>query len=471
MATQSILVEDCSPLIQYAPQDAWTDAQLNNTLAASYSGGSYHATSTQGATATFQFSGTGFVITGGRQPGYGPFSITLDGQQLFNGNPTSESSPITTLASVSGLSNEQHTVVLTNTGGSPIDIDAITFNTTIGSTGNPTITTIDDSDSRISYLPSNTWRLNSQPDFQNGTLHFSQAPDASASLRFTGNAIAYYGTVAPDHADISITIDDEVVTMPSRSASHVFAVRPRVLMWWADGLADGEHTMTITKVQSANNGPFVDVDSFVVYADAQTSLPTGSGTSSTHNSSTNHTGAIVGATIAGVVVLLLLIAGVFLFFRQRRQRRGLGIAKASISPTTPVLPMQGMMESGLARVPASDPNGEGSAFRFPPSASLAPLRKAQINYKRTSKLSVAPSYYGDFDFSDGNEMFERRSQTASGASDPSIPPVPRLTMPRIPASPQSIAASVVTDNTSSSTRSPRPSRPRRPPTLTIGSLQ
>ena len=76
------------------------------------------------------------MITGGRRPGYGPFSVMLDGQELFSGNSTPKSSPINnTLASFTGLSNEQHTVVLTNTGGEPIDIDAITFEPQIGSTG------------------------------------------------------------------------------------------------------------------------------------------------------------------------------------------------------------------------------------------------------------------------------------------------------------------------------------------------
>lgn len=57
---------------------------------------------------------------------------------------------------------------------------------------------------------------------------FSQEPDASASLRFTGNAIAYYGTVSPDHADISVSIDNETVTMPSGSSSHVSSVQTQV---------------------------------------------------------------------------------------------------------------------------------------------------------------------------------------------------------------------------------------------------
>lgn len=70
---------------------------------------------------------------------------------------------------------------------------------------------------------------------------FSQEPDASASLRFTGNAIAYYGTVSPDHADISVSIDNETVTMPSGSSSHVSSVQTQVGISY---IRDNELTMS-----------------------------------------------------------------------------------------------------------------------------------------------------------------------------------------------------------------------------------
>jgi hypothetical protein len=78
--------------------------------------------------------GIGFTITGGRRPGYGPYSVLLDGQQIFIGNPApAPNSDINnTLASISGLSNDLHTVVLTNAGGAPVDIDAITFEAQVG---------------------------------------------------------------------------------------------------------------------------------------------------------------------------------------------------------------------------------------------------------------------------------------------------------------------------------------------------
>lgn len=460
MSLRSVLVEDSSPLIQYAPDGAWRDAELNDTLAMSYSGGSYHATSMQGATATLHFRGTGFVVTGGRRPGYGAFSVMLDGQQLFDGNFTPESSPVNvTLASGTGLSNEQHTVVLTNTGGEPIDIDTITFEPQIGSTGNFNVTRIDDTDSRIQYLPQSAWNVNSRPEFQDGTLHFSQEPDASASLRFTGNAIAYYGTVSPDHADISVSIDNETVTMPSGSSSHVSSVQTQVLMWWADGLGNGEHTMTIMKTLGSASRPFVDLDSFAVFSETQmpaarNSMPDRPAISS---------GIIAGVAVVSVASALLIITGLFLFLRQRHRKK---VVELNTSSLTPILPMQSIEELESARPSIFDPSGEGSAFPFPLPAPPSPPRKAQFNYKRTSSLSIAPSYYNNSDFpDDGMSVSEARSQTASWALDPLIPPVPRLKMPRNPMSLGSTTDTVATDNVLSSSQSPRPSRPKRPPTL------
>ncbi|EKM80650.1 hypothetical protein AGABI1DRAFT_37953 [Agaricus bisporus var. burnettii JB137-S8] len=197
-----------------------------------YSGGSYHLSSTKGATATFKFRGVGFTIFGGRRPGYGSFSLSLDGRQLYDGNPVPESSPVNnTLAVASGLPDDDHTLVLTNSGGTLVDIDSIIFETQIGSAGCSIIRTIDDTDPKITYLPAAAWDVNTRLEFQNSTLHYSQAADASASVQFSGNAIALYGTASPDHADISVIIDDKTVIMPPGTSSRVNAVRTPVRIY------------------------------------------------------------------------------------------------------------------------------------------------------------------------------------------------------------------------------------------------
>jgi len=241
-----------------------------------------------------------------------------------------------------------------------------------------------------------------------------------------------------------------------------------VLLYWADSLTDGQHNLTVSKVQSDITGPFVDIDSFVVYSAAATNA---SGTSASSSSgsalppanldnkskqSTLPVGIIAGLSVGGVVVLLLIGIGLFVFLRMRRRRKDLIALKSEISPITPVLPMQGVDRMELG-------GGRGSPFPFPPPASLASSGRSHYN-KRSSKLSIAPSYYGEAAFSNSNGE-------GSPLGGPSAPPVPRLDMSRIPGSSRIVPSVGVTDTTPSPFRSPRPPRPRRPPTLHIGSLR
>jgi len=56
---------------------------------------------------------------------------------------------------------------------------------------------------------------------------FSQTPGASASLTFSGDAVALYGTVSPDHADINISVDGQEQRLPG-GAGLVSIVHPQV---------------------------------------------------------------------------------------------------------------------------------------------------------------------------------------------------------------------------------------------------
>jgi len=129
--------------------------------------------------------------------------------------------------------------------------------------------------------------------------------------------------------------------------------------------------------------------------------------------------------------VLLMITGLFLFLRQRRRKKH--AMETNISSLTPILPMQGMEELEPVRPSTFDPKEESAVFPFPLPAPPSPTRKAQTNFKRTSSLSIAPSYYGNSNFPDDG----MRSQTASRALGPLIPPVPRLKMPRNPATSRS----------------------------------
>jgi len=112
MAAFNLTVEDSSPLISYSPAGSWIDTPAGDALAASYSGSSFHTTSTLGATATINFNGTGISIFGGHRPNYGTFSLVVDEQLVTTG--TAENTIASThqlLGTISGLTNGPHTAI------------------------------------------------------------------------------------------------------------------------------------------------------------------------------------------------------------------------------------------------------------------------------------------------------------------------------------------------------------------------
>jgi len=93
-----------------------------------------------------------------------------------------------------------------------------------------TLKTFDDSDTPITYLPSaSAWKITATSTFFNGAtvpqfsqatyFHAVQIPGASASLSFSGEAVALYGTVSPIHDNIHIVIDSHSLVLPAGSGA------------------------------------------------------------------------------------------------------------------------------------------------------------------------------------------------------------------------------------------------------------
>lgn len=94
-------------------------------------------------------------------------------------------------------------------------------------------TTIDDTDSRIVYAPSTAdWQVDLRPGLNmNDTLQFvsrhvygvpmshillpsfTEVQGASATIPFSGDAVAVYGSVSPNHADILVSLDGQTSTV------------------------------------------------------------------------------------------------------------------------------------------------------------------------------------------------------------------------------------------------------------------
>ncbi|EIN11715.1 hypothetical protein PUNSTDRAFT_50601 [Punctularia strigosozonata HHB-11173 SS5] len=377
MVAFNITGEDYSPLITYSPANAWNDSPSTNSLVSSSSAQSLHATTAQGATATISFTGTGIWLMGSKGPNYGGFTISVDGQNAQTGTAQQGTAAAgQLLVGVSGLSLGSHQAVLTSTGPA-LDLDSFIFETQVDGT-TVSNSTVDDADSSISYGPSaSDWSTNTGNGFLSNTLHFTQTGGATATYQFQGNAVALFGTVSPDHANYTISIDGQSQSYDGGS-NTVAELRSQSLLYFAGNLGSQQHTLVLTanpdQAGQQNTGKFMDLDAITVWTGTgtdSTASPTpsssnngssagdsghgGSSANDTSGSQTAHghsskgnMGLIIGASVGGAIFVLLVLLGLFFFLRRRKASK-----KLPLPPMTPALPLQGgpgMAEAGFGRV-------------------------------------------------------------------------------------------------------------------------
>ena len=112
---------------------AWLDTPAGDAFTANYTDSGFHTTSVSGETATFKFNGTGVWFYGAHRPGYGSYTLSVDGSTVFNCSAAS-SNPVfdQVLGGSANLSSGEHTAVFTNIGGGGIDLDSLIFETQVG---------------------------------------------------------------------------------------------------------------------------------------------------------------------------------------------------------------------------------------------------------------------------------------------------------------------------------------------------
>lgn len=383
----SLTADDSSPLITYSPAGAWVDTPDDDELRGSYAEGSFHKTTTQGATATVQFSGTDVVVVGAIRPGYGTYTLTVDGEERTKG--TVKGGPLfkRKLGEVNGLSNGPHTLVITSNGAG-LDIDSIVFTTSVGELGvRVPQTLVDDSDPNIVYGPSpSAWQRTSDSPSRHfgGTVSASSDPNASASLNFMGEVVAIYGTTNANHADVEVTLDGQRTIVKGGSEGFARSEHTKNLMFYAQGLDASKPHNLLIKSQPQGDATSVALDGIAVFGTGAASLlPPPPGQQQSNGGSTPTSGkskaAIIGGSVAGGIAFLLLIAlGAFHLWRRRKKRQ----RPESMPPVTPIdhLPMQrpdmSLIEAGL-----------GVSRRMGP---WTPPPKGSFDHSRSESRSSTP---------------------------------------------------------------------------------
>jgi len=255
-------------------------------------------------------------------------------------------------------------------------------------------------------------------------------------LSFSGDAVALWGTVSPDHANIRVTLDGETTIYNGGSGGTVSTLHSQILLFFANNLGAQQHTLVVSPDQEQNTGLFVDVDAVQVFsATATNALPVAT-TSATRLSSSSTTllstsspdqvasrktmpaGTVASIVLGVLLAILAIVAVIFVLLRQRRRKAG-SIPKVNEkvgSPKTPELPLQ--LEGGFNSSPTLMPHPAA----FPTRARMFPKAKS-----RESTFTIS-SYYTS----------SRPDSTATASTVPMLrSDVPIIKVPKPPRAPNS----------------------------------
>ncbi|CUA72037.1 hypothetical protein RSOLAG22IIIB_10002 [Rhizoctonia solani] len=214
----------------------------------------------------------------------------------------------TLLFSQQGLINGEHTLKLTNVvesqGKNWLDVDYVVITREVRtSTGVSTIIA-----SHEDFTYSTLWNgQTNMVGYRNSTAHRTNTAGETATLKFRGSEIFLYGGVGPNFGTFQVQVDSQkpLFLNASRGVDH-----PPVTLFTTNGLGDGQHTLTITNLES---GKFLAID----YAEYTP-------TSDSSSSNARLIGGVVGGVL-GVLVVLALLGWLFIRRRRRAWNNGLNV--------------------------------------------------------------------------------------------------------------------------------------------------
>ncbi|KAL1734883.1 hypothetical protein EV714DRAFT_280895 [Schizophyllum commune] len=331
----TMTIEDTSPIISYSPEWSPGDSSQDDS-ASEYSSGTFMATNSMGATMSFTFNGSAIAIYGSKRFNHGRYQnqivdradrvflqIKIDGDFVTEQDGHADPDQFQQeLFSADDLDAGLHTVELTNLEQKFVDVDYITWASSIGDSSDAQdiiVRTYQDTDEAFAYDANWSTKVSNAGTFLGGTGHTTSTTGSTAHFTFTGAGATLYGPVGPSYGSYSVLLDGIPINsengtqlahtsnaneLGAFSANKTRASTTQVL-FHASGLANGEHVLDI--VAESEKGVAVD------FALTYTSKG-GDGLSK---------GAIAGVVIGSVGTLsLVLFALYWMFMRHRGGRLG-----------------------------------------------------------------------------------------------------------------------------------------------------
>jgi hypothetical protein len=220
------------------------------------SGGTYRASPTKGATATFKFSGTGITWVTRKGPSQGIATVTIDGKNKGNVDLYAATSQSFS-QSYSGLTSTKHTIVIKVTGTK----DAASGNTNIAVDAFIVgLTTTQETSPKVTY---DSWAGGTSASASGGSYRTDGKAKATSSMTFIGTGVTWVTATGPSEGKATVSVDGSVVeTVDLYSPTVVWQVAEPIV-----GLTSGSHTILITVLgakDAVSAGTQVVVDAFIV---------------------------------------------------------------------------------------------------------------------------------------------------------------------------------------------------------------
>jgi len=383
-------IEDYSPLITYSSN--WRAGISADPLADLYSDSSFTLTQSDGASASFVYNGTSFTIFGSKRGNHGFYQITVDGQALppTSGQAADPGQFQVPLFASPSLTQGLHTVTLTNQGTTFVDIDFISWQSSVGEdTEQLIVNTAQDSDPSFVYTPANAWGTNppSVGTYSGSSGHATATPGAFLTYTFQGDAVYLYGPVGPAGSPFTVSLDGGV---PFNHTANKQFYQPQVLLYTATNLGPGQHVVKVA-YEPSQAGQIFAID----YANVYTAPSLKPATASTASSIGLPTAAVAGIVIA-LLFILFILAGLLFFLRRRKAKKTISAVESQIierSSSNRGSPAMYPSTQPSVRYPSSD---GGSYYHSGPALAVdtqsqvyVPSASSESEYSPTSHYGVA----------------------------------------------------------------------------------
>jgi hypothetical protein len=258
----SVRVEETNPAVTLS--SGWTAADTR----LGWSGGSAVRTSTAGSTVSFTFTGNSVRWLGGRGRSGGKALVRIDGGapkevSLLQNTGDIARTPIVTIFD---LTDGPHTLTIEVVSGVVI-VDGFDVNP------QTSVSHLQDTDPNLRYSAGWTKSDTSPPWSGNGAQNLPELPvtaqetttaGATVTLPFRGTAINWVGYRGPDGGIATVQIDGGA---PVEVDTYSATSKVQEVVFAASGLADGNHTITITATggkNAASSASRIVVDAFDV---------------------------------------------------------------------------------------------------------------------------------------------------------------------------------------------------------------